>query len=238
MVVGVRGHNPAYEVVAVYGLTPTIDGAINALEWSDASSVSFNSTEVFVKQDGENLYIALNVTDAPLMHIERDYIQILLDVDHDGSNTLQPDDLLIGVFRNGTFLEANVIWGTWSVKEASGWAAVVNSTSDMWQVELNITYSKVNVFAGVEKTIGVSIGCVRSPEEGSQTQVYWPPEGYNDWYFTSPSSWGAITSAGYNWVPEFPSFVIMPLFMIMTLNLTVIGIVERHYTSRIRNERE
>jgi hypothetical protein len=35
----------------------------------------------------------------------------------------------------------------------------------------------------------------------------------------------------YHW-----SFI--PLLMIMTLNLTVIGIVERHYTSRIRNERK
>jgi hypothetical protein len=221
MVVGVRGHNPAYEVVAVYGSTPTIDGAINASEWSDASSVSFNDTEVFVKQDGENLYIALNVTDAPLMHIERDSIQISFDVDHDGSNTLRPDDLLFGVFRNGTFLEAYVLWGTWAVKEVSGWAAVVNSTPDMWQAEFNITYSKVNVFAGVEKTIGVSIGWYLHSEEG-QTRAFWPPEGYNDWYQMSPSAWGAITSAGYNWIPELPSFVIMPLFMIMTLLAVIV----------------
>ena len=190
-----------YEIAAVYGSTPTVDGTINVLEWNDAASVSFNNTEVFVKQDGENLYIALNVTGAPLMHVEEDGVQILLDVDSDGGLTLQPDDVGLVVFRNGTLMEGNVSGGTWTIVNVFGWTAAVDSTSDMWQVEFNITYSKIDVSAGEEKAIGVSIGCALYPEEGSPTWVCWPPNSYSDMTW-NPSSWGSITSAGHNWTSQ------------------------------------
>jgi len=63
MIMRVRGHNPSNGIVAVYGSTPTIGGAINIHEWSDAASVSINETEVLIKQDGVNLYIGFNVSD-------------------------------------------------------------------------------------------------------------------------------------------------------------------------------
>ncbi|TET64954.1 hypothetical protein E3J49_02920 [Candidatus Bathyarchaeota archaeon] len=44
MVIGVGGHNLGYEIVSVYGSTPSIDGSISVGEWSDAASVSFNNT--------------------------------------------------------------------------------------------------------------------------------------------------------------------------------------------------
>lgn len=225
MVVGVRGHNPAYEVVAVYGSTPAIDGSISVGEWSDAASVSFNNTEVFVKQDGINLYIGFN-NSATQFH-DDDAVNIFIDVDHDGSLTLQSDDVGLGVYRNGTLLEANVTGGTWALKEVSGWTAVVNSNLDMWQVEFNVTYSKINVVAGVEKTIGVVFVCYRGLEGSSPEMFSWPP-GISAGPGGNPSMWGAITSAGHNWIPEFPSFLILPLFMIATL-LTAILLKKRKH---------
>jgi len=214
MVIGVRGHNPVYEVVAVYGSTPTIDGAINIPEWSDAASVFFNNTKVFVKQDGINLYIGFNNSETQFH--DEDCVVVQIDADHDGSLTLQSDDVGLCVYRNGTLIEANVTGGTWAITEVSGWTAVVNSTFDMWQVEFNITYSKINVVAGVGKTIGAVFACYRGLEDSSPNVFSWPPR-YTEIY-ANPSMWGDITSAGYNWIPEFPPWIILPaLLVIVTL---------------------
>ena len=214
MVIGVGGHNPDYEIVAVYGSTPTIDGAINIHEWSDADSVSFNNTEVFVKQDGVNLYIGFNNSETQFH--DDDAINIFIDVDHDGSLTLQSDDVGLGVSRNGTLIEANVTGGTWTITEVSGWSVVVNSTFDMWQAEFNITYSKINVVAGVEKTIGVVFVCYRGVEGSSPNMFSWPP-GISSGPGGNPSMWGGITSTGYNWIPEFTSTIILPLFIVLSI---------------------
>lgn len=126
-VIRVCGHDPGYEIVAVYGSTPTIDGFIDIIEWSDAASVSFNNTEVFVKQDGTNLYIAFNVSNKPFQ--EQDGVCLYFDVDHDGNTSLQPDDIGVVTIRNGTLMEGNVTGGAWTIKSVSGWTAQVNSTS-------------------------------------------------------------------------------------------------------------
>jgi len=217
MVIGVRGHNPGYEIVAVYGSTPTIDGSMSVGEWDDAALVSFNNTEVFVKQDGVNFYIGFNVSDATF---NEDSVGFCIDVDHDGGLTLQPDDVGLGVNRTGTLIEANVTGGTWTITEVSGWTAVVNSTFDMWQAEFNITYSKINVVAGVEKTIGVLFFCFRGLEGSSPEVFSWPPR-YTEIY-ANPSMWGDITSTGYNWIPEFPPWIILPALLVTTTVTTLL----------------
>jgi len=58
----VQAH-PNYEIIAIAGSTPTIEGIISPGEWDDANSETFNETTVFVKQDGVNLHIAFNATD-------------------------------------------------------------------------------------------------------------------------------------------------------------------------------
>ena len=213
MVVGVRGHNPEYEVVAVYGSTPAIDGSISVGEWSDAASVSFNNTEVFVKQDGINLYIGFNNSETQFHN--DDAIEIFIDLNHDGSLTLQSDDVGMGVNRTGTLIEVNVTGETWTITELSGWTAVVNSTFDMWQAEFNITYPKINVVAGVKKTIGAVFECYRGVEGSSPYRFSWPPIDPIDQ--GNPSMWGAITSTGYNWIPEFTSTIIQPLFIVLSI---------------------
>jgi hypothetical protein len=126
---------------------------------------------------------------------------------------LQSDDVGLVVYRNGTLLEANVIGGTWTITDVSGWTALVNSTSDMWQAEFNITYSKISVIAGVEKTIGAIFACYRGLEDSSPEVFSWPP-GYTEIY-ANPSMWGAITSTGYNWIPESQSWIILPALLVI-----------------------
>jgi len=217
-------------LIAVYGSTPTIDGTIDVHEWSDAASSSFNNTKVFVKQDGTNLYVGFNNSDDQFH--DDDTVLIQFDVEYDGGLTLQPDDIAMLVYRNGTLLEANVTGGTWTLKEVSGWTAVVNSTLDMWQVEFNITYPKISVVAGVGKTIGAMFARYRGLDGTSPEVFSWPP-GYTEVY-ANPSMWGAITSAGYNWIPEFPSLPILLLLMIATL-LTVIVHRKRDLKNRKTN---
>jgi hypothetical protein len=212
IIVEAKAHDSSYEIVAVYGLTPSIDGTIDDSEWSDASSVSFNKTEVFVKQDGVNLYVGFNNSESSFH--DEDFVGILIDVNDDGSTTLQSDDIGMVVYRNGTFYEANVTGGTWTLTDVSGWTAAVFSTPNMWQVEFNITYSKVIVVAGEEKDIGVVLACNRRWEQ--PYPFCWPQKYFPDIY-DDPSEWGAITSNEYYWISEFSSYIILPLFMVLTM---------------------
>ena len=209
MVVGVEGQ-PDYEIVAVYGSPPTISGNIHSGEWDDAASVSFNNTKVFVKQDGENLYIAFNVSDATFNANEN--VHIYFDVNHDDCSSCQPDDILMAIFRNGTLVEGHLQNGTYG--NATGWNGGAFVTGGWWQAEFNITYSKINVTAGVTKTLGVAFEVID----------YDFPYLFQSWPLDlragdplNPSRWGAMISTGYNWIPEFPSFLILPLFMLATL---------------------
>jgi len=205
-----EAYDLSYEIVAVYGSTPLIDGVINSTEWSDAASVSFNETEVLTKQDGLNLYVGFNMSYAPFLTY--DQVIVFIDVENNGGLTLQSDDIALVVWANGTLGEANVTGGVWTAREVTGWNAEMQSIPNLWQVEFNITYSKINVVAGVEKTIGAAFMSTYA----ATTHYTWPPE------IDYPSEWGGMTSTEYNWIPEFPSFVILPLFMMATL-LTVVA---------------
>lgn len=204
-----------YEIVAPYGSSPTIDGTIDFHEWNDSALVSFNNTEVFVKQDGINLYIGFNNSDDQFH--DDDVIVVAIDVDHDRSLTPQADDVGLGVYRNGTFGEANATSGTWGFKEISGWTALVNSSLDMWQVEFNITYSKINVIAGAEKTIGVVFVRYRGLDASSPEMLSWPPGMEPSNPMGKPSTWGVIASTGYNWIPELPSGLVTLLLMALAM---------------------
>lgn len=197
---------PNYEIVAVAGSTPTIDGIINPEEWIDASDATFNKTTVFVKQDGVNLYIAFNISDNT--ESEYDDCGIAFDADHDENATLQTDDILLSIMRNGTIYELNVTMGTWYPCQCvSGWTAKANSTEKMWQSEFNISYSKLNITAGGDKTIGFLFGRL---DWNIATSYLWPLPPANP---ESPNTWGNMTSNGYNWVPEFSNITYVIFFL-------------------------
>jgi hypothetical protein len=209
IIVKAKANDPSYEIVAVSGQTPTIDGLIDIEEWMDAEVIYFGYTQAFVKQDGINLYIGFNVSLHELGSLE--YVAIFCDVNHDGNSTLQMDDFLIAITRLGTLIEQNVTNGDWNPNptNVSGWTAKANSTVDIWQAELSITYLKIDVTAGIAKAIGIMFSVCKTPS----VHYYWPLPAST----YSPSTWGDITSTGYDWVPEFCPLIILPLFMIATL---------------------
>jgi hypothetical protein len=229
MTFAVRGQD-GYEIVAVSGSTPTVDGQIDVDEWNDASvQLLDDDTTFYLKQDGENLYVGFNVSDST--YRPEDGIAIYMDVENDKSTSLQTGDIGFVAYRDGNMVEGNVTAGSWTFTTVSGWTAQVHSASNLYQVEFNITYAKIDVVAGIEKTIGAAF----QRSNNGMSFSAWPSSGFIK---TSPATWGNITSTGYNWVPEFSSFLILPLFMITTL-LAVIVYRRRHFTKlkeRINSE--
>jgi hypothetical protein len=129
---------------AIAGLPPNIDGMIALGEWNGASTVSFNNTVVYIKQDGKNLYIAFNVSDVTLSPSPpQDIVAIFIDVENNGGTSPQPDDILFGISRSGILMErqGNDPQGP----STGGWKASASSTSSHWQAEFNITYAKIQI---------------------------------------------------------------------------------------------
>jgi len=186
---------------AVAGVTPTIDGIVEAGEWDDASVV-VSVVAVYVKQDGENLYIALDIPDNTPHDL--DGLLVCFDVNHNAGPKPQGDDTKIVVTRFGVQAEYVGNGTNWVTTANSGWDAATSSTSTKWQAELNVSYTK----------LGSPYGS--SPGESDHL---------------SPDTWGDLISSA-NWIPEFPSLIILPLFMIATL---LAGII---YKEKPRNARE
>jgi len=206
-------------IVAVYGSTPTINGLIEVGEWHDASTVIVSVTEdanctVYAKQDGTNLYVGFNISD--VTYNSSDCCVVIFDVNHDGSTSLQADDIWLRVCRNGAKGELNITAGGWYPTTVSGWTAKTSSTAGAWQSEYNITYSKLDVNAGTNKTLGVMFLIVdRDVEMG---WYVWPATAG----ILEPATWGDMTSNGYNWVPEFSTWTsLLVLLVVLTFAIAM-----------------
>ena len=211
LLVTVEAYDRDYPIVAWSGSTPNIDGAITSGEWDDASTTQFNYTLVYVKQDGVNLYIAFHVNDNT-ENKDLDIVSIAIDVLNDGGSEAQPDDIFFYMLRNGTLYESN---GTSPVSPPMGsWSGSVSSTSIYWQAEFNVTYAKVQITAGVSKILGIALTSI----DGFQP-YWWPPTDFV--LISRPYNWGDLIS-GEAWIPEFPSFLILPLFINVTLLAVII----------------
>jgi len=201
----VKGHYPGYVVDAVFGSAPTIDGVVNVDEWSDASVIPFNNTVVYFKQDGKNLYVGFNVSDGTVSPAD-DGVQLQFDTDHDGS--LGTKDIILVAYRNGTLAEAH---GMAPLTPPTGnWTATVQDMNERWMAEFNVTYAKINVTAGEPKTLGMLIA---STDSAYEEPYLWPPVGVGG--ALNPAVWGDLTSEA-NWIPEFPSAITLPLFIILS----------------------
>jgi hypothetical protein len=189
-----NGYNSAYQMNAVFRPAPNIDGVIAGGEWDDASTVSFNNTIVYLKQDGRNLYVAFNVSDNTVS-IGQDALAIFVDVQNNGGSSPQSDDILFGAIRGGQLTEkqGNNPPGS----PTGGWAALSSSTGSEWQVEFNITYAKIGITPGEAKTLGIAF---ESWDYSAGLPCFWPP--MTPMQSNSPSNWGDLVSEE-NWVPEF-----------------------------------
>lgn len=209
-------------MVAVYGSTPTVDGSIEAGEWEDTSTVVVSVTggtncTVYAKQDGINLYVGFDIPDATSN--SSDSCVIIFDINHDGSPLLQTGDMWLAVSRNGARGEFNVTGGGWYPTTVSAWSANVSSTADAWQSEYNITYSKLDVTAGTNKTLGVMFLIV--DKDVAMGWYVWPSTAS----ISKPSTWSDMTPNGYNWVPEFSTWT--PLLFLLIVLTVVIAIYKR-----------
>lgn len=219
-------YNPAYTIEAVAGSTPNINGVIASGEWNDASAISFNNTIVYVKQDGENIYVAFNVSDNTV-DPSQESVAVGIDVLNDGGSYPQSDDICLYIIRDGTLLEAQ---GTTVPPNPSisGWNGAAYSTGGYWQAEFNITYTKVQISRGEAKTLGVAFMIFDS---AIGYAYFWPPMTPES--SGAPSNWGNLTSEA-NWIPEFPSVTFVSL--IITFTLFIVIFAERKLNKTINSD--
>jgi hypothetical protein len=204
-------------IIAKSGSTPTIDGLIVDSEWNDASSVSFNGTQVFLKQDSKNLYIAFKAPIYPLS-----VMSVYIDVNNDRGLLLQSDDIAIGVANSNTLAEGHVVNNAWTPAGISGWTGISQTASNIVQAEFNVTYAKLNIVAGSNKTFGINFAYQTSSNLPTLGTVFtWSNPGNLAQPENNPSAWGIMNSNGYNWIPEFSSLLALSLLMMATLFLTI-----------------
>jgi hypothetical protein len=200
-------------IIAKNGSTPTIDGLVGTSEWSDASTLSFNGTQVFVKQDGNNLYIAFK---APVYVAS--VMNVYIDVNNDKGSTLQSDDATLSVGNDDTTKESNVVSNAWARTAVSGWTGRSQTASNTIQFEISVTFAKLNVVAGSSRTLGINFGYQTSNNPPALEAIfYWLNTAGLAQPGINPSAWGTMNSTGFNWIPEFPSLLILPLFIVLTL---------------------
>jgi hypothetical protein len=215
-----NGYNSAYQMNAVFRPAPNIDGVIAGVEWDDASTVSFNNTIVYLKQDGRNLYVAFNVSDNTVS-ISQDALAIFVDVQNNGGSSPQTDDILLGAIRGGQLTERQ---GSGSIgPPTGGWDALSSSNSNEWQAEFNITYAKIGITSGEAKTIGIAF---ESWDYSAGLPCFWPP--MTPMQSNSPLNWGDLVSEE-NWVPEYQPLTAALILVLATI-LTIM-VYKRKNTS-------
>lgn len=110
---------------------PTIDGVINAAEWSAAAKINFSLTAsslvyngtIYVMNDYENLYLAAKITDDDFGTNEStvDIFGFFFENDHDGIPHEQGDDGLVCASISGLPLDIFYVAGDgWPTDSADG----------------------------------------------------------------------------------------------------------------------
>jgi hypothetical protein len=149
---------------------------------------------------------------------------IYLDINNDKSYSPQSDDIGIAVVANNNTLReghgTGLAEGMWTDASVSGWIASSKTTSTC-QAEFKIDYTKLNIIAGNEKTLGINFAYFTSYTRYVGTFFFWSKGGVND-PDLNPSTWGTLSSNGYNWIPEFPSLVIL-FSLIMAIPLIAVA---------------
>jgi len=211
----VKGHYPGYTIDAVYGSAPTVDGIVHQppdAEWNDASIIAFNNTVVYLKQNGKSLYIGFFVQDSS-WYPDNDIVMLGIDINHDGGTAPKSDDIGFDVNRYEVPHERH--GGGAPTPPIGGWSVAV-SGDGVWMAEFNITFAKIDVTPGEEKTLGIIFASTNRYAHDPPLEVtyLWPPvtpvEG------NSPSNWGNLIST-VNWIPEFPPLIVLPLLMALTM---------------------
>lgn len=209
-------------IVCNLGLTPDIDGVVDATEWQDATSMNFDvlnpmeelrfTGTFYAKHDEANLYLAMYLPDTTPEYV--DFVEICFDPNNDKSAGILPDDLGYWLYRNGEAIQVRPE-GTTPPYDFTWQMA---NDSEKWQFEFALPYSELGITAGESKTIGFAFMILDNPGAVLDMGFYYFPEDYEG---DSPQTYGNITSE-VNWIPEFPSAIILPLVMLAILITTIV----------------
>ncbi len=175
----------------MYGTTVVIDAVISENEWSDANTIQRNidgkTWTVYYKESGENLYIAYD-------YPGENMVDIFIDVNHNGGSAPQSDDLF--------FHSSLADWEKFGTGhdwcddyiDPNGWEVAVDN--DYFQREFRISYDKLGIIAGEDKTLGI---CFDISITGIPGTTFWPIAGT----INSPNTWADMYSS-YKWAAEEP----------------------------------
>jgi hypothetical protein len=200
-------------IVVQAGTPPTIDGTISSGEWLPSENLVYFSgpggrwVNLWLKHSDTDLYIGVRIDDDT--YNTGDKFSMQIDVNHDGGSAPQTDDIRIYCQRDpaGLFGE-DVGTGTgWTSATASGWFAVLTTAADKWEIEFSISYAKLGIVAGVNKTLGIQLGIW-----DFGVQWYYWPSGSN---MSNPNTWADLYSS-VNFVPENSKILVL-FFAIITL---------------------
>ena len=146
-------------VYANYGTNPVIDGTINLAEWSNAGTLRFvNSTDTvtaYFMHDGSSLFIALDIPDNT--NNSFDDCGFHIDPAHNGGSSSQSDDFLFRINRGGNDKREGTGPGMFPGAVPSGWEVSVSDNVGGWQAEYRFDFTKFNIPAGTDFTMGLFI---------------------------------------------------------------------------------
>jgi hypothetical protein len=205
------GAQSAKTVTAKFGSTPIIDGVVSDSEWSDASSITFSTVQVFVKQDGVNLFVAFK---SPLY--QEIAMAVFIDENNDKTSFIQTDDIGFSIRNDNSAYAVNL-----ATKDNLYGLTARYSDSGISQAEFKIDYSLLGLVAGKEKVMGIDFAVSYRDTDNEVKFIYWTSEtNYTD---SNPSEWGTINSVGYNWIPEFPSTSALLLLALASIPLVYLS---------------
>lgn len=167
--------------------TVTIDGTLNTGEWSDANTILLtsgtDSLTIYLKENGTDLFVGYK---SNLNFI----CDIYLDVNNDGGSTPKTDDYRI--HASFAVYEMSGTGSGWTNSVSPvGWSSTTGYTTDR---EFQISYSKIGITAGQEKTLGIAFVVM-----AQGVTFNWPSTYVRD----DPSSWGDISSSDW-WTTGAP----------------------------------
>ena len=188
------------------GWTPRLDGNLASFagEWADATPIALASKSppyryhVWLKHDGQVLWIAWHVEDLTPDALDR--AVILMDTDHDAAGSPWPDDRRLEVTRMGqsTLRQGNgqswssslPAWESKSLDYSSGWSIEVRIPLP----ELGVTMGPSGFMAGQWKSIGMAAEYFDVTSSNQTAAGNWPSTaGFTE---NSPSTWGSLVLQG------------------------------------------
>jgi hypothetical protein len=148
----------AQQFIIPTGIKPTIDGVISTGEWDDADCATINvqtnwTVTVYYKHSDSALYFCY--TNLVTMYGQR-YPDLMLDINNDKKTDWYPDDWWLHASYNDC--EGNGIYNDWTSCQPThpGWAANNFPLNSPGTIEMEISYSKIELSNMYSDTVGIS----------------------------------------------------------------------------------